>query len=80
MKPGPGLRAKRQQTRDARRRAAKSTSRTMLDRASWSSLSGAVLDDRARVRRIPAREIEAARVRPQPPALIEAWQQYRGAK
>lgn len=62
MKPGPKARARRQQTRDARRTAQKRMTVTRRDRASWSSLSGAVLGDRERTRRVPAYEIRKLRV------------------
>lgn len=76
MKPGPALRAKRQQTRDARRRTGKSMNATIQDRASWSSLSGRALAGQARTRRVPAYEIRKLAVRP--PELVEAWRAYSG--
>jgi hypothetical protein len=81
VKPGPALRAKRQQTRDGRRRAVKSLSGTARDRASWSSLSGAVLGNQARTRRVPVYEIRRLGVRGQAePQLVKAWRAYSGGK
>jgi hypothetical protein len=79
MRPGPNRRAKRQQKYDAHRRAVKSVSGTARDRASWSSLSGAVLGSQARTRRIPAYEIRKARGGPAAePQLVKAWRAYTG--
>lgn len=80
MKPGPKARARRQHARDARRAAGKSMTRTRWDRAGWSSLSGAVLGDQPRTRRIPAYEIQKMRSARSDPGMDAAFAAYTGGR
>lgn len=73
---GPGVRAKRQQARDARRRAAKPLTVAAIARSvATNSLSGAVLGGQPRTARVPAYRADPAVQRPN---LIQQWMRARG--